>query len=291
MHTIGGGTIIEPVSEKAKRFTEVYIQELKIKESGKVENILESAVRNLSDSYPRVVDILKSFGKNEENINDKLNLLVEENKILRLDSGDKAVYLHKEFLNEKIDQIIDILNKFHQQNPLKWGVSKEEIKNKVFGKSIKQKIYDEILELLENNEKIAVHGNYVALIDFKIEYNKEQRVIREGIINSFSMAKFSPPRYGELEASEQDKKNFKMVFESLLDEGVLIKVSEDCFFLMEDYKKAIELVTKFIKENGSITLAQFRDELNTSRKYAMSLIENFDSIRLTKRLEDKRIFY
>jgi selenocysteine-specific elongation factor len=41
--------------------------------------------------------------------------------------------------------------------------------------------------------------------------------------------------------------------------GVLIKVAEDCYFLSEDYEKAKNLVVKFIKENGSMTLAQFRD--------------------------------
>ena len=174
---------------------------------------------------------------------------------------------------------------------MKWGVSKEEIKNKVFGKNIKQKIYDELLELLVNSKEIAIHGNFISVVDFTIKYNKEQKAIRESIIKSFKDAKFSPPRYAELESCQQDKKNFKMVFESLLDEGSLIKVSEDCFFLSGDYEKAKELVSKFIQENGSITLAQLRDELNTSRKYAMALIENFDSIKLTKRLEDKRILY
>lgn len=291
MYTIGGGTIIEPLAKKAKRFNEEYIEELKIKESGKTENILENAVKNLSDTYPRALDILKSFGKNEENITEKLNILVQEDKILKLDSGDKAVYLHKEFLEEKIKQTIDILENFHERNPLKWGVSKEEIKNKVFGKNIKQKIYDELLGFLVSNGKIGIHGNFVSVVDFAIKYSKEQKSIRENIIKSFKSAKFSPPRYVELETSHQDKKSFKMVFDSLLDEGVLVKVSEDCYYLLEDYEKAKNLVSSFMQENGSMTLAQFRDELNTSRKYAMALMENFDSIKLTKRLEDKRILY
>jgi selenocysteine-specific elongation factor SelB len=291
MYTIGGGTIIEPLPKKAKRFNEEYIEELKIKESGKTENILENAVKNLSDTYPRALDVLKSLGKNEENITDKLDILVEENRILKLDSGDKAVYLHKEFLDEKVDKMIDILKNFHEHNPLKWGVSKEEIKNKIFGKNIKQKIYDELLDFLVSDRKIDIHGHFVSVVDFTIKYNKEQKSIRENVIKSFKNAKFSPPRYAELEASYQDKKGFKMVFDSILDESVLVKISEDCYFLAEDYEKAKDLVSSFMKNNGSMTLAQFRDELNTSRKYAMALMENFDSIKLTKRLEDKRILY
>lgn len=288
MYTIGGGIIIEPLAKKVKRFNESYIKELKVKESGKTENIIENTIKNISDEYPKASDVLKALGKNEENIEEKLQLLIKENKIIKFDTGEKAVYVHKEFLHKKVKALFDVLEKFHKENPLKWGISKEEIKNKIF-KGIKQKIYDEMLNLFVSREKISIHGNFISMIDFNIKYTKEQRLIKENIIKTFKASKFSPPKYSELEESSMDKKNLKMVFNSLVDEGVIIKVSEECMFLQEDYNRIKEIVVNFIKNNGSITLAQLRDELNTSRKYATALIEHFDSIKLTKRIEDKRI--
>ncbi len=290
MYTIGGGSVVEPLAKKAKRFDPKYIEELKIKESGKTENIIENNVKNLSSEYPRTSDILKALGKNEEKIEEKLQLLIDENKIVKFDTGDKAVYIHKEYLNEKVKNICDILEKFHNENPLKWGVSKEEIKNKVF-KGIKQKIYDEMLNLFANDKKIDIHGSFISLVDFTIKYTNEQKKLREYIVKAFKDSKFSPPKYIELEEKQMDKKSFKMIFESLLDEGAIVKVSEDCMFLNEDYNKVKELIINFIKTNGSLTLAELRDQLNTSRKYAMALIEHFDGIKLTKRVEDKRVLY
>jgi selenocysteine-specific elongation factor len=291
MDTIGGGSIIEPLAKKAKRFNKEYIEELKIKESGKTESILENTIKNLSEGYPRAVDILKALGKNEENIENNLEQLINDKKIVKFDTGDKAIYLHSEFIGEKIAELESILSKYHKENPLKWGISKEEIKNKIFGKAIKQKIYDQMIEMLINSQIINMHGSFISLPDFTINYTKDQKLIRENIIKAFKAAKFSPPKYNELEAAQNDSKNFKMVFQSIMDEGALIKVSEDCFFLLEDYNKVKDLIIRFITDNGSITLAQLRDELDTSRKYAMSLIEHFDSIKLTKRLEDKRVLY
>ncbi|HKM00681.1 MAG TPA: SelB C-terminal domain-containing protein, partial [Sedimentibacter sp.] len=43
--------------------------------------------------------------------------------------------------------------------------------------------------------------------------------------------------------------------------------------------------------NKKITAAQYRDLLNTNRKMAIALLEHFDMIKLTKRLENDRIFY
>lgn len=290
MYTIGGGSIIEPLAKKAKRFDEEYIEELKTKESGKIENIIENIIENLSSEYPKSSDILKALGKNEEKIDEKLLLLIDENKIVKFDTGDKAVYVHIGYLDQKIKNICDILEEFHNKNPLKWGISKEEIKNKVF-KGIKQKIYDEMLNLFVDDKKINMHGSFISLVDFSIKYTDEQKKLREYIVKTFKDSKFSPPKYIEMEEKQIDKKNFKMIFDSLLDEGAIVKVSSDCMFLKEDYDKVKELIINFININGSLTLAELRDELNTSRKYAMALIEHFDGIKLTKRVEDKRVLY
>ena len=80
-----------------------------------------------------------------------------------------------------------------------------------------------------------------------------------------------------------------MVYDSLLDMGALVKAAEDCIFLGRYYEEAKENVIKFIKENGSISAAQARDIFNTSRKFAVALLESFDNMKLTKRIEDVRV--
>jgi selenocysteine-specific elongation factor len=40
---------------------------------------------------------------------------------------------------------------------------------------------------------------------------------------------------------------------------------------------------------GEVTLARFRDELSTSRKYAQALLEHFDAERLTLRRGEARV--
>ncbi|MEY7999018.1 selenocysteine-specific translation elongation factor [Clostridium sp. Mt-5] len=291
MHTLGGGTIIEPAAQKAKRFNEQYIKELRLKESGKTEGIIENTIKNLSGKYPQKEEILKAMGKNDDNIQNELEKLIKNKSIILLNKGDKPVYIHQDFLNDKIKTLENILKEFHRKNPLKMGMSKEEIKNKVFGSKIKQKIYDCIIELLKDENKIDLYGSFIFLRDFKVKYSEAQIKIKDNILRKFSNSGFIPPKYLELENNCNDKKNFEMVFESVVDKGDIVKVAEDCWFLAEDYERAKKIVIDFIKSNGSISLGQFRDELNTSRKYAMMLMEHFDGIRLTKRLEDKRVLY
>lgn len=60
-------------------------------------------------------------------------------KIIKLISLDKPIYIHKNFIKHKSEEIEKYLIHFHKNNPLKIGASKEEIKIKIFGKNIKQK--------------------------------------------------------------------------------------------------------------------------------------------------------
>jgi selenocysteine-specific elongation factor len=48
-------------------------------------------------------------------------------------------------------------------------------------------------------------------------------------------------------------------------------------------------VKAIIERDGQITLAQLRDELQTSRKYAQALLEHFDAAHVTLRRGDVRV--
>lgn len=291
MYTIGGGKVIEPSAPKAKRFHQDYIEELKIKESGHSENIIEKTVEKLSSEFPRTSDILKALGKNEGEVQEKLNILVLEQKLLKFQGGDSPVYVHINYLNKRIDILLKITCDYHKANPLKLGISKEEIKAKVFGKSIKQKTYDDLLLWLEQKKVINLKSKFICEYGYEIVLTKEQLSERDKIIIAFKNAQYLPPKYEELLGISENKNTFIMVFELLLDEEILFKINEECCLLNDYYKEIKQKVKNYVDENGSITVAQFRDMMNTSRKYALILLEHLDGIKFTKRQGDTRVLF
>lgn len=291
MFTIAGGTIIEPVAKKARRFDSEHLEELKIKESGKSENILENTVKNLSHQYPDKEQILKNLGKNMEDIEEKLQLLVEDRKIVQVQVLDNSIFIHNKYLKDRTAELEVLLEEFHKKNPLKFGMSKEEIKTKIFGKNIKQKIYDEILNILAQRKKINLSEKFIANYEFKIKFTKEQEKMKEEIINEFKNLKFSPPKYTDMVAKQKDKAGFKMVYDSLIDQSIIIRLNEECTLLNEDYNSGKELIKKYIIDNGSIAAGSARELLNTNRKYAVAILEHLDSIKFTKRIENDRVLF
>ena len=291
MYTIGGGSIIEPLAKKAKRFHNEYIEELKIKESGHSEDIIEKTVEKLSSEFPRISDIIKALGKNEGDVKEKLDILVSNQKLMKLEGGDSPVYIHINYLNKRIDALLKLTSDYHKINPLKLGISKEEIKIKVFGKSIKQKTYDDLLLGLEQKKVINLKSKFICEYGYEIVLTSPQLLERDTIIKAFEEAHYIPPKYEDLLDASKDKKIFKMVFELLLDQEIIFKINEECCLLDDYYVEVKHKVKNYIDENGSITVAQFRDMANSTRKYSLIILEHLDGIKFTKRKDDVRVIF
>jgi selenocysteine-specific elongation factor len=55
------------------------------------------------------------------------------------------------------------------------------------------------------------------------------------------------------------------------------------------YDQALAELVDVCRRDGSITLAQFRDRLGTSRRPAQLLLERFDADGVTRRVGDARV--
>lgn len=294
MLTIGGGSIINPVARKVARFNNDYLEQLRIKEGGKTEGIVEAILLNISDKYPNISVIQKEIGKGEENIEDILDYLVNEGTAIKIEAADDIIYIHSKFLEKKISEILYMLEEYHVENPLKVGISKEEFKNKLFNKKLKQKVYIEILNVLKEQGVIGFTNDFVFKQGFEINLNREQQRMKNKILKSFKDGEFNPPKYDELSSTENDKKTFRMVYDMLVADvsfGSLVKLNEDCILYDEYYNKALEKIVIYIKEHGSISTPVARKVLNSNRKNTVAILEYMDMSKITKRIENDRILY
>lgn len=85
-----------------------------------------------------------------------------------------------------------------------------------------------------------------------------------------------------------DKKNATDVLHMLINEKSIVKTKDDLYFAAGEIKKLEQKLIAFLKENESITTPEFKDMTAVSRKFVIPLIEYFDSINLTIRVEDTR---
>jgi selenocysteine-specific elongation factor len=86
-----------------------------------------------------------------------------------------------------------------------------------------------------------------------------------------------PPSESDLDAAD---------LRALRDAGRAVRVGRNMYAHPEALACVRERVERIIAAEGSITLAQLRDELDTSRRYAQALLEHLDAERVTKRMPD-----
>jgi len=291
MFTIGGGEVLEPNPEKKKRFEKSSLEELKIKEMGQSKDILEKIILDKSKEVPSLKDISIYTVMPEEEAISEIKILEKENKVRCITQSKDIYILHNNYIDGLNSDIEKELKNFHIKRPLKAGISKEEIRSKYF-KHVKPKIADSLFNLLLEKGSIANKNEIIYLKDFQVVYTEEQKIIAERIKSIFKEKGFLPPKYEELlENINKSEKEVSEVFESLVDRGEIIKIKEDTYILKETYNRAFELLVEFLNKNDSITVSQYRDLLDTNRKTSIMLLEYFDQNKITRRVEDKRVFF
>lgn len=291
MLTIGGGTVLEPNPPKRKRFKEEVIEELSIKEKGEPSEVVEQFLLQNSDKFLEKKQIAKQLGMDSESFDKILEELIRKDSTVKLRIGEESYFVHKKYLAAAGDELGKLLAQYHSKNPLRAGMSKEEIRSKLF-EGVKPKLSDAVFGYFQDTGCIRLENQYIAKQDFHVAFTENQGRIRDMLLSKFGENRYNPPKLSDILAeTKYDKNQVQMVFNALIDMGHLVRLDEDIAFVAEAYSKAIALVKDFIINNGSIQLGQFRDLLGTSRKYAMALLDSFDQAKITKRVEDKRILF
>ena len=102
----------------------------------------------------------------------------------------------------------------------------------------------------------------------------------EGYLKLLDSDPFSPPTDSPLDSE---------ILNLLDEQGRVVKVSETVVFSASAYQQMVDKISGYIKENGEITVADVRDILGTSRKYALALMDYMDHQRITRRVGDARV--
>ncbi len=289
MFTIGGGEILEPNSMKKKRFDEDGIKELEIKEMGSPKDIIENIIEEKSKEFPTTKELAVSTSMLEENIKREVEALKEEKKIILFPLTRDLHIIHINYYNTIKDEIIKELGVFHNKYPLRTGMAKEEIRSKYFAK-VKARVVEAFIDLLIEENHLKQILENVALKDFEIGINEEQKQISSSILKAFKDSGYQPHKKEELETLVKGKKEeIEEIFTWLISQGDIVKLNEEIYLEKTFYESAVEKIKDYIRDNGSISIGEFRDLLNTNRKVSISLLEYFDQIKLTKRQEDKRV--
>lgn len=278
MVTLGGGQILDPSTGKHGRFDENIIHGLELREKNDLDAVISDYLMNSDEPLVTEKLILDNVQGEKEVILAKVASMKESGAVIELGQ----LFIGADRLEEMRREFLRILGDFHQKLPLKAGMPREELKSRIKYVA-KGKQYDLIMDKLVAEGTVKVFGSMAKAPNFSVIYTKEQQKLRDLIEKDLLEGGWSPKPVKEL---CPDKKCLA-VLDSMDD--CLIRLDQDIVMHRSFYDRATAILLDEAKAKGSISLADFRDLLGTSRKYAVALLDFYDKLGITARQGDVRV--
>lgn len=285
--TIGGGMVLEPVASKHKRFDPKVLTELRQKEKGAPEDLVAHALEAVGMAPRTAAELTKTAGLSMEETQTAVSKLVAAGKATSFTVEGNVYYLDVLTFKQTLDRVNTALTDYHQKYPLRQGAPLEEVRARFFPKVSSRFVLP--LLSLQVADALVCEGDRIRLSNHTVRFSPEQEAAAEALLKALTAQPFSPPAASDIISKSKLKVDGKELVASLLDSGRLVQVADDIIFARSAFEEAKKRVITFIKENGSLTVGELRDLLNTSRRYALPLLEYLDAKRITRRVGDKRI--
>jgi selenocysteine-specific elongation factor len=287
VQTIGGGILLDAQASKHRRGEAGLAAHFRLLAEGSPEEIFSHHLRQATHQGLRLSEFLPRTELSESRLRQVATTLQRAGR-LRAVNADMAWYLHAEALDSLTRELRRYLETFHRQNPLKPNIASEELRAKVRG--LGERVCLMALEELRQQGVVVVERDRVRLATHQVALDDTRERILNELEAEFLAAGYQPPRVEDLFAKLNiGKGHDKALLQVLLDQGRAVRLKENVVFHRANLAKAETLLVQYLRDHREITPIEFKDLLGISRKYAIPMLEYFDSQKITIRVGDKRI--
>jgi selenocysteine-specific elongation factor len=198
--------------------------------------------------------------------------------------------LSQKNFDEVRQKIAARIEKFHKENPLLPGISREDLRSSL-GKRVRPETFRAVLDDLLAQKKVETHGEIVKRAGAAINLDPEEARAKEQIEKAFATAGLAVPSVKEvLSKLPVEAKRAEKILQILLRDKNLVRVTPDLIFHRDALAQLRDRLSVFKKTKGErISVPGFKELTGITRKYAIPLLEYLDRERVTRRAGDERV--
>ncbi|HEX8681908.1 MAG TPA: SelB C-terminal domain-containing protein, partial [Ardenticatenaceae bacterium] len=275
--TLGGGRVLDPFPRaRWRRFRPETAERFRLLAEGSPVDLLVQKLAALEPADERA--LLGALPLPPDVARETLVEAVQARQVRRLADG---TLLGAAGWTRRQEQLLRAVAANHAALPLRLGLPREEVASRV---GLKPKAAAAFLDALAEAGTVRLSGEWVAQPGWEVMLDAEQQGKVDTLLARFAAEPFTPPNPSEAAA---------WVGEPLLDylvaRGDLVRASHDVLLGRDAYETMVQGVRALFEEQGEITAAALRDRFDTSRKYAIALLEHLDTLKVTRRVGDKRL--
>ena len=283
--TIGGGTLLDVDPPRFKLKAPPHLAHLTLLQQGSPEAVLEEHVRHAGASGVRLAALSGRVPFGPARLRALLDALLAAGRVLAV---ERDWFLHPEGFARLRERTVLALEAFHAANPLRPGMSREELRGRAGGAD--ERVFAFLLSALDAEGVARSERDKVRLASHAVRLTPEQQRVVDRLEEAFRKAEAAPPSPEEAlgQAGVKGDEEHEL-FQVLLQSGRLVRVKESLFFHARAIDTIQEKLVAMLRERKEIGPGDIKDLLGVSRKYAIPLLEFFDQRRVTARVGERRV--
>ena len=282
MVTIGGGMVIDAEPQKHKRFRDEVTQRLHDLSSGDLGFWLQKLDEL---EVARIKDLEKQTGTGREQLLQGLEKLK--------DSGQVELFAEQWVTADRVrswkQQLPQIVTEYQQQHHLSHGIPRATLQSRLAEK-LAPKGFEVLLQWALSENLIVVNSDLVATPDWHPQPTAAETQILKNLEQYFRSSGFQVKNNKDvliqLGLEGLDSETY---FSYLVLEGSLVRLNQESSLHMESYRRAEKILVDIFQQQETMTLAEYRDKIDSGRKQTQAILELFDSYKYTRRVDDKRV--
>jgi selenocysteine-specific elongation factor len=285
--TWGGGLVLHVNPARHKRRQPEVLAHLTTLEQGAPEDVLRLYLAEAGAAGRSRAELTALLPWDPGDLANRLNALTRQGQVLHYDPENQR-YLLAASAQALERRIQEVLSDYHRKFPLKPGLSKEELRRQL-PPAMEVRLFNYLLGDLAQKQQVVSEKDLVRLSAHKVTLAQDQEDLSRRLEELYRRGHLSPPTFKEAtEAARISPEKVKQMLQVLVNQGRLVKVKEDLYFHQAAIQQLKAALINFLKQNREITVVQFKDLTQTSRKFSIPLLEYFDSNRTTVRVGEAR---
>jgi selenocysteine-specific elongation factor len=289
-HTLGGGQVLQPVAAKMRRRHLEMLE--RVQQLGAEAPEIRAGAAAWFGGFGGLptADLVRGAGIEPTLAPATFEKLVLEGKLVNLDAAAHKALLHVDRFHELEERLLNVLGRLHIEEPLHTSHDRQKLVKKleyVGDDSVVQAAIDRLIK----TKRFVGDGKRVARADFKPKLSANQRKLKDKIVEAHRAAGFQPPGPESFAAQAGGNATaLKDIYEVAVAEELLVRIDGQVFLhAAAEAEMRQRVADQLARQPAGLTVAEIRDLLATTRKFAVPLCEYLDRVGVTRRLGDLRV--
>ncbi len=280
VQTIGGGTIVEAVSHRLKRTRPQLREDLQQRAAAVPDDarFVEYCIRTAPALIADEGQLAARAKVLPQRLKEILAQLTRARKLVGMSAGR---YMHRQTAEEACSRVLEIVSRHHAAAPDSPGVGGEQLKQATHWD---KPVLDGLIVMLKTEGRLVERNQHLALPTHQATFGQRDAQHLEAVETLFRERAFQPPDAEEItQATGIPLAAVERALKLLREHGRLVWVGQGLLFHREAIDQARQRLIEHIRQEGRLESVKFKYLVDTTRKYALPLLDYFDRTGLLRR--------